>query len=276
MLTMPAQTSAKKSKPKVPKPKLLTAEQLASGHLKTAIPKLIAQKKRVSPKPEKPKSASVADAKPASLADDADALLAEAYHDAEPATIAKYIGRLYDVEIFCKEKVNRLKHRIGTMLIQVQQTIPGKWEQWVDANCPFSVRTARNYKNIALDMSEDEAADKDSLYNNVIVDADGQARITSGLMKRVDKFQDQLERMKSKTEGLQLDWQELRDFAFRKHRQNPDTPQIVAMTETDIAELLSDWSRQLKGLGDWFAAQSQEPIKEHITDDKGNTFTAGK
>lgn len=84
---------------------------------------------------------------------------AEPERDADTHVIESYIKRGYRAVKETGKKVARAEWKLGRQLLIIRARIPhGEWTAYIEKTYDFGVRTATNYMNMALGVSEDFAA----------------------------------------------------------------------------------------------------------------------
>lgn len=78
--------------------------------------------------------------------------------DAPVPTAVKYVRRLYDAEQTVSRRVALIQYRMGHALLRIRRQVKhGGWTKFVEENFPFTTRTAFNYIQLAVSVTEDDA-----------------------------------------------------------------------------------------------------------------------
>lgn len=182
--------------------------------------------------------------------------------DAPVPTAVKYVCRLYDAEQTVSRRVALIQYRMGHALLKIRRQVKhGGWGKFVEENFPFSIRTAWNYMQLAIGVTEDDARREGvtTLYERAgIIPLQGHQRRTI-LFQEFDAITDAACKLPTQAKKLTTDFDSLLTDILR--RGLSDQPEVTT-TALDHAIRLAEQFREI-------ASQFQEMAKslpERVTE----------
>lgn len=175
-----------------------------------------------------------------------------------------YVCRLYDAEQTVSRRVALIQYRMGHALLRIRRQVKhGGWGKFVEETFPFTIRTAWNYMQLAIGVTEDDARRESvtTLYEKagIIPDKGKERRIP--LSQEFDAITDAACKLPTQAKKLTTDFDSL--LYSIQQRGLEDEPSMTT-TALDHAIRLAEQFREIASQFDAMAKSFPERVTERF------------